>query len=125
MKVVWYKMKEPGFTLCTLLANPQKPLFLDPELEVVNEYADVVCNGLGVGRFLCNVITTSEGGSASGTGVIQFDPDDLGTGTGTWVLTGATDEYAGLMTGKVTSEYTDDLITHSVCIQAPPAFPTE
>lgn len=93
--------------------------------EEVHEYYDGICNGLGQGRYMCNIVTTNPvAGSAAFTGVLEFDPGEFGIGTGSFIMTGGADMNAGLA-AKITSEFTEDLVTHSVCFQVPPANLTE
>jgi hypothetical protein len=97
-----------------------KPLYLDKDFVESVGTTDAVCNSLGEGRFLCNVVTTDDLGITTSTGIVEFDnPEDFWDGTGTFVFTGGTDMYAGV-TGKVTSVYTEDINVHTVCIQEQP-----
>ena len=93
----------------------KKPLYSDKDFTVQVETYDALCSSLGSGRFLCNIVSTSAYGSTSLSGIYEEDDTE---GFGTYVITGATDYGVGSM-GKVTGEYTADLITYTICGQAP------
>jgi hypothetical protein len=89
-----------------------KPMYTDPEMTTTTATSDGICNVIDECRLLCNVVTTHEDlGITTVTGILDFCD-----GTGTFIFTGGTDEFAGIK-GKITSVYTDDTFEHTVCIQ--------
>ena len=83
------------------------------------ESVDGVCDYLSdSGRFLCNLISTSDMGATSLTGIVTFDTNEMTTGTATFICTGGTDVNDGAIF-NVTSVFDKYIVEHTTCIQAP------